>query len=287
MITVLAPAKINLTLRILGKRADGYHDLESIVQKVDLYDRITLMPVTTERISIECDDPALPVDSTNIAVRAAELLRETAGSRESGVHIKLEKRIPHGAGLGGGSSDAASVLMGLEEIWNLSLDREHLLNIAANLGSDVPLFLCPSPSLIKGRGEIVIPSSVRINAVYVIVYPDISVSTQWVYSNFRLTKPSGKYTISELSKGEGGELNPESWSEFLVNDLEMCVFEHHPRVMYCKEALTQHGAKASLMSGSGSAVFGLFSDRNSALSAAQEIEKRDGFRAIVAHPIFS
>jgi 4-diphosphocytidyl-2-C-methyl-D-erythritol kinase len=127
----------------------------------------------------------------------------------------------------------------------------------------------------------------RINAVYVVVYPDISVSTQWVYSNFRLTKTSGKYTISELSMGEGGELSPESWKEFLVNDLEMCVIKHYPQVMYCKEALTRQGAKASLMSGSGSAVFGLFSDRNSALSAAKEITEKEGFRAIVALPIFS
>lgn len=287
MITVLAPAKINLTLRILGKRADGYHDLESLVQKVDLYDRITLIPASDGKISLECDDPDLPVDSSNLAVRAAELLRDSVDTGSLGARIKLEKRIPHGAGLGGGSSDAASVLMGLDRIWNLSLNREDLLRIAENLGSDVPLFLCPSPSLIRGRGELVEPSSIRINAVYVIVYPGISVSTQWAYSNFRLTKPSGKYTISELSKGEGGELNPESWREFLVNDLEMCVFEHHPRVLYCKESLTQHGAKASLMSGSGSAVFGLFSDRDSALSAAQEISEKEGLRAIAAHPIFS
>ncbi len=287
MITVLAPAKVNLTLRILGKRVDGYHDIERLVQKVNIYDRITLVATSDGEISLECDDPDLPVNSSNLAVRAAELLRESVGMRRLGTRIKLEKRIPHGAGLGGGSSDAAAVLMGLDRIWNLSLNRERLLEIGESLGSDVPLFLCPSPSLIRGRGEIVEPSSVRINAVYVVVYPDISVSTQWAYSNFRLTKTSGKYTISELSKGEGGELNPESWRGFLVNDLEVCVIEHYPQVMYCKEVLTRQGARTSLMSGSGSAVFGLFSDRDSALSAAQEITEREGFRAIVALPIFS
>ncbi|TNF45310.1 4-(cytidine 5'-diphospho)-2-C-methyl-D-erythritol kinase [bacterium] len=287
MITVLAPAKVNLTLRIHGKRADGYHDIESLVQKVDLYDRITLEATSDSEISLKCDDPDLPEDSSNLAVRAAEFLKKSVGLKKLGTRIKLEKNIPHGAGLGGGSSDAAAVLMGLDKIWNLSLSRDQLLEIAEGLGSDVPLFLYPSPSLIRGRGEIVEPSSTMINAVYVIVYPDIPVSTQWAYSNFRLTKTSGKYTISELSKGEGGELNPESWKEFLVNDLEMCVLKHHPRVKYCKEALTQQGAKASLMSGSGSAVFGLFTDRNSAQSAAQEMEKKEGFRAIVALPIFS
>ena len=287
MIRLLAPAKVNLTLQIHNQRPDGYHGIESLVQKVDFYDRIMLENSPDGRITLQCNDPTLPTDSGNIAQRAAELLRESADIPAKGVRIHLDKRIPHGAGLGGGSSNAAAVLLGLNLIWKLSLDRDVLLGIAEQLGSDVPLFLHPSPAVIRGKGEIVKPSDLRINAVFVIVYPDVAVSTRWAYSNFRLTKSPGEYRISPLSKAMGGELSPDMWGGLLVNDLETCVFERFPQVKRCKEVLIRHGARASLMSGSGSAVFGLFENMGDAKKAARKITRLERFDAIVARAIFS
>ncbi len=287
MIRLLAPAKLNLTLQVLGKRPDGYHSIESLVQKVDFYDRIMLESSSDGKITLRCSDPTLPTDSGNIVQRAAELLRKSAGIPGRGVRIHLDKRIPHGAGLGGGSSDAAAVLLGLDHLWQLSLDRDILLDIAGQLGSDVPLFLHPSPAVIRGRGEIVKPSDLRINAAFVIAYPAVAVSTQWVYSNFRLTKSPGKYRISPLSRVAGKELPPGMWGGFLVNDLETCVFERFPQVKRCKEVLIRHGARASLMSGSGSAVFGLFENMGDAQEAARKIIEVERFDAIVARAIFS
>ena len=287
MIRLLAPAKVNLTLRILNKRQDGYHNIESLVQKVDLYDRITMEDSSDGGITLQCSDPTLPTDSGNIAVRAAEMFRESAGVPARGVRISLQKRIPHGAGLGGGSSDAAAVLLGLTHLWNRPLDREILLGIAAQLGSDVPLFLHPSPAVISGRGEIVRPSYIRINGFYVIVRPDVSVSTQWAYSNFRLTKSPEEYRISPLSRAVGEEISPGMWDGLLFNDLEACVFERFPQVERSREVLIQHGARASLMSGSGSAVFGLFDNLGDARKAARKIKGMKTFDAVVARAIFS
>ncbi len=292
MIRLLAPAKVNLTLEVLGKRPDGYHNIESLVQKISLYDRITIREVPESGVHLTCSDPDVGSGPDNLVYQAARLFMDATGRSGSGVAIDLKKQIPHGAGLGGGSSDAASVIMGLNSLWNLSLPLEEQERIAVQIGSDVPLFLHPSPSLISGRGEVVTPAPARIRACFLIVFPGFSVSTQWAYSNFRLakdhlTKDHGKYTLSGLQKAGGGELPPNRWQEFLVNDLETAVRKKHPEIGRCIEELLLLGAGASQMSGSGSAVFGLFEDRLTAQKAASSLLTGGGRVAFVTMPLFS
>lgn len=287
MIRLLTPAKVNLALKILGKRQDGYHDIESLVQKISIYDGITIAEEDEPGIRLTCTDPSLPAGPDNLAFQAARLVLGKCRIPDMGVSIHLDKGIPHGAGLGGGSSDAAAVLMGLNNLLKLSMTREELTEIGREIGSDVPLFLYPSPALITGRGEIVQPSPVLVNAVYVMVFPGFGVSTSWAYSNFRLTKEPDKYTISGLYRTAGGVLPPDRWQDLLVNDLEEAVTTRHPEIGRCREELLRAGACASLMSGSGSAVFGLFKDRQSAEKAAVRL-KEDGIQITqVALPIFS
>ena len=287
MIRVLAPAKVNLTLRILGRREDGYHDIESLVQKISIYDRITLSEKDEPGIHLTCSDPSLPTGPDNLANLAARLIMESSKSPEKGISIHLDKTIPHGAGLGGGSSDAASVLMGLNTLWKLSRTREELAELAQEIGSDVSLFLHPSPSLITGRGEKVEPSPILVNATYVVVFPGFPISTQWAYSNFRLTKEPDKYTISGLYRSERKAPPPDHWQSLLVNDLEEAVTKRHPEIGRCKEDLLRAGASASLMSGSGSTVFGLFKDRQTAEKAAAQLMENGSRVTQVALPIFS
>ena len=284
---ILAPAKINLTLRVLRRREDGYHDIESLVQKISIYDRITISEKDEPGIHLTCSDPSLPTGPDNLAYLAAQFIMESSRIPEKGISIHLDKVIPHGAGLGGGSSDAAAVLMGLNILWKLSWTREGLAELGQEIGSDVPLFLHPSPSLITGRGERVEPSSVLINAVFVVVFPGFPVSTQWAYSNFRLTKEPDKYTISGLYSTAGGALPPDQWQSLLVNDLEGAVTIRHPEIGRCREELLRAGARASLMSGSGSAVFGLFEDRRTAEKAAVQLTEDGSQTTQVALPIFS
>jgi len=287
LIRLLAPAKVNLTLRVLRRREDGYHDIESLVQKISIYDRITIWESDEPGIHLTCSDPSLPTGPDNLAYQSAQLIMEFSRIKEKGISIHLEKTIPHGSGLGGGSSDAASILMGLNALWKLSMTREGMAELAQEIGSDVPLFLYPSPSLITGRGERVEPSPILVNATFVVVFPEISISTKWVYSNFRLTKETDKYTISGSYRTAGRALPPEHWQGLLVNDLEKAVTKSHPEVGRCREDLLRAGARASLMSGSGSAIFGLFENRQTAEKAAAQLME-DGSRiAQIASPIFS
>ena len=287
MIHLLAPAKINLHLRITGLRPDGYHDIESVVQKISLYDRITLAEEDQPGIRVTCAEPGVPSGPENLTHKAAARMMEASGIEGRGVSIIREKHIPHGAGLGGGSSDAATVLRGISDLFGLSIGSDHLHEIAAGIGSDVPLFLYPSPSLITGRGEIIRRAPFRVDAFFVVVFPGFEVSTQWAYSNFRLTKKPCKYTISTLKKVEGEKLHPDHWQDLLVNDLETAVLTRNPEIGRCKQDLVRFGARASLMSGSGSAVFGLFEDRYTAQRATEGIVAEGWHSASMAEPIFS
>jgi 4-diphosphocytidyl-2-C-methyl-D-erythritol kinase len=287
LISILAPAKVNLTLRVLGHRPDGYHDIESVVQKISLFDRITLTPRKKPGVELSCVATAIPSGPENLAHKAATLLLGAARISNRGISITLDKHIPQGAGLGGGSSDAAAVLMGLTNLFDIPLPHGRLHEIAADIGSDVPLFLYPSPSLITGRGEHVKPAPLRINACFVVVYPEFEVSTAWAYANFRLTKKPRKYRISTLNKVEWEEIAPDRWQDFLVNDLEPAVTMHHPEISRCRNDLVRLGARASLMSGSGSAVFGLFEDLPTARNAVSGLIA-EGWRTVFAAvPLFS
>jgi 4-diphosphocytidyl-2-C-methyl-D-erythritol kinase len=284
VIELHAPAKVNLVLRVLGERPDGYHDLWSVVQKVDLCDRLTLADRPDGEVTFTCDRPEL-AGPDNLAWRAALLLRDRSGLAH-GAHLTLEKRIPAGAGLGGGSSDAAAALAGLDRLWGLGVPPRELAALGAELGSDVPLFLHPSPSLMEGRGEKVSPCRWRIDAHFVIVYPGFPVSTAWAYRNFRLTSRKGKDTIPRLSEAEKGGISPDTWGEILVNDLEEGVLPSYPAIAGLKEQLLRSGARASLMSGSGSSVFGLFDDPEKAKRAAVAVSGPGARGVFLARPLF-
>ncbi len=284
MIEILAPAKVNLVLRVLGRRPDGYHDISSVVQKVDLCDRLLLEEASDGKIIFSCDQAGLS-GPDNLAHRAALALRERAGVRR-GASLRLQKRIPAGAGLGGGSSDAASALVGLDRLWGLGLSREEMAALAAELGSDVPLFLHPGPVLMEGRGERITPCPWRIEAAYLIAFPGFPVSTAWAYRNFRLTRPREEDNISRLLQAGKGGIPPGIWGEILVNDLEEGVLPSHPAIARLKHLLLEAGGRCSLMSGSGSSVFGLFDDADDAKRAAEAVRALPGHQAFVAAPLF-
>lgn len=266
MLTLNAPAKINWFLAVLGKRADGYHDILSLLQSVSLYDTLTFEESDSLRI---VSDLAIRREE-NLVYRAAVVIGEAAGysGEKRGARITLKKTIPVSAGLGGGSSDAASTLMGLNSLWGLDLKQAELSLLAARLGSDVPFFLSGPSAMIESRGEIVTP--VRINKPYTVllVKPTGGVSSAAAYSAIKRYSPQSLDTgafLRALEEGDFASLRGRAW-----NDLEEAVFERHPEVRQIKEKILKRGALFGAMSGSGSAVFGVFEDRPSAARAALE-----------------
>ena len=254
MLTLKAPAKINWFLRVLGKRSDGYHSIESLIQKVTLFDILTFTP--SDAIEITTDAPVAAEE--NLVYKAAVLLKEK-NSVEKGVIIDLKKNIPVGAGLGGGSSDAATALTGLNELWSLNLSMKELTGVAEQLGSDVPFFLNGALSFVSGRGEKLSPCRPKGAFHLLLVKPPLNVSTAWVYNNFAmLTKKAEKVNnITHFIRNiERAELN--SFTDDIANDLESVTIHSFPVIAEIKERLRQQGAVFSLMSGSGSTVFGVF-----------------------------
>jgi len=240
-----APAKINLSLSVHGKRPDGFHEIESLMVPITLADALTLEANNESRIAFTCSDPTLPCDDSNLVVRAARRFFETTGLND-GVRIHLEKAIPHGAGLGGGSSDAATTLTGLNRLFNLPLSSEALNALAMELGSDVPFFLVGSAAVCKGRGELVEPVPFPQQLPLLLIKPAFGVPTPWAYSRWRdaLEIPGIDYAPQEFAWGR------------LVNDLERPVFEKYLFLAIFKRWLLQQPETAgALMSGSGSTCF--------------------------------
>ena len=213
---LFAPAKINLSFEIKGRRADGFHEIETLMTPISLADRLTLevTPSDDNGIEFSCDDPSLPIGEDNLVVRAAKLFRE-ATKLGAGIRIVLEKKIPHGAGLGGGSSDAASTLLGLNELFGAGLTDDDLLELAARLGSDVPFFIVRSAAVCRGRGEIVTPTSITGDLNLLLLKPDFAVPTSWAYGKW---KASAQLPGIDYSPQEFGGMR-------FVNDLERPVFE--------------------------------------------------------------
>lgn len=257
---LLAPAKINLTLKVLGKRADGYHELETWMQKLSLYDEIDLQVARGGGISLHCESDEVPCDESNLVCKAAaSLLGYLDRLDEVGVTIRLDKKIPVAAGLGGGSSDAASVLKGLNLLLGSPVDQITLEEIGLSLGADVPFFVTDYDAVIAtGVGEKMreVPSLQDVTVI--LVNPGITVSTKWVFENFLLTeerKPSIFSSFSETGK--------ESLSlAILENDLEVVTETKYPVIKDIKDSLLRAGAVKAQMSGSGPTVFGIFPDKN-------------------------
>lgn len=255
---VQAPAKVNLTLRIVSKLPNGYHELDSVMQKVDLFDTLSLKRLFEPGIQLSCPDSDLPEDDSNLVFQAAaSFLRATGLMEKYGVSIVLEKRIPVAAGLGGGSSDAGAVLTGLNRLFATELSEEQLLRLAISLGADVSFFVVSSSAVrAQGVGERMTPVATLSDCSVLLVNPGFSVSTAWVYENFTLTR-ADKGSILSDSRGTGvlGE-GPLP----LFNDLECVTVGRYPEIKNIKEIMLENGAQDVLMSGSGPTVFGIFPD---------------------------
>ncbi len=243
---LLAPAKINLSFEIKGRRADGFHEIETLMAPITLTDRLTIERAGDDNeIRFSCDDPSLPGADDNLVVRAAKLFRERTKITH-GIALALEKKIPHGAGLGGGSSDAASALLGLNELFDAGLSPDLLMKLAAELGSDVPFFIAHSPAICRSRGEIVEPITLETKFRLLLLKPDFGVPTPWAYGRWK------------DSRGLPGiDYSPQEFVGIrFLNDLERPVFEKFVFLARLKTWLRQQPEVAvALMSGSGSTMF--------------------------------
>ena len=268
-----AYAKINLTLDVLGHRSDGYHELVTVIQAVDLYDTICLAETTDENVHLRCDHPDLG-NAENLAVRAVHLVRQRLGIKR-GVLCELRKRIPVAAGLGGGSSDAATMLLALQKWWQLPLSANDLLEMAATLGSDVPFFLNGGLALCEGRGERVTPLAPYWPASMrwlLLVKPAISIATAAVFNNL----PASDYSNGSGSRAickaleQRGEFSPE----YLHNCLERSVLERYPEVVRARNDLLATGAELVRLSGSGPTLFAPFGELAKAVKSQQDMQSR-------------
>ncbi len=277
-VSFLAPAKLNISLRVFGKRPDGFHYIRSVMVPVSLYDEVTVEKVPAG-ISVEVDDPAVPRDGTNSCHRAASLFREWAGTPD-GVRIRIRKAIPVEAGLGGGSSDAAAALKGMIALTGASPPPETLASIAAAVGADVPFFTLGRPALAEGYGDVLTPLEWKVSFCAVIVKPPFGLPTREGYE--RLGRAAGS---------PPGRIDPPSFREWgdlvsaVENDFESAWEDVRPEIPGIREELRKAGASAAGLSGSGSAVFGLFRNEAEARRAARALAKQNGRKIFVVRNI--
>jgi 4-diphosphocytidyl-2-C-methyl-D-erythritol kinase len=269
-LVVAAPAKVNLFLEVRGRRSDGYHDLETLMVAVDLFDTLEFRSGPPGAIALECDPPGLPTGTDNLVVKAARVLRDRVGRPDLGATIRLTKRIPTRAGLGGGSADAAVTLLALNEIWKLAQTRDELAGMAADIGSDVAFFLTPPAGWCTGRGEVVSPEPLARVLDFVLVCPPVALATAAVYRELRVPAAprSGEALRAAVRSGD-----PEAVGRSLFNRLEEPAFVLAPVVEGIRRRLANLGPCGVLMSGSGSAVFAVCRSRGEATRVAGEFRR--------------
>ena len=263
----LAPAKINLGLHVLRRRADGFHAIETVLLAIGWHDTVTVEPAPSFRFS--CSDATLPTDERNLCVRAAHALASEVGIEAHGA-LHLDKQVPHGAGLGGGSSDAAHTLRLLAAFWCLDLPASVMHRLAADLGSDVPFFLHDEAILATGRGEVLEPLTDKPYALpgaLVVVMPRVQISTVEAYG---LVRPDDRDRPDLRAVVRSNDL--DRWRRDLVNDFEAPILERHAEIRAVRDRLLDAGAGYAALSGSGAAVFGVFERRAEAAQAALEAE---------------
>ena len=269
VISLKAPAKVNLFLEILGKRDDGFHEIETIMQEIDLADSLQFEE-TQEGVTLECNDKNIPANQDNLVCKAANLILEECGIKK-GVLINLEKNIPVGAGLGGGSSDAATTLKALNSLWKVGLNNEELMEFAAKLGSDIPFFINGKTALCRGRGELITPVEVRNRMDYIILFPRVHISTETIYKNLKIDLTKKRKDVSffldALKYSEAASI-----SKLLFNRLEEIIFATYPDLLQVKSTLESFDFCGLSISGSGSAFFGLCNDRHQAEVIKSKIE---------------
>ncbi len=265
-----APAKVNYRLDVIRRRPDGYHELRMIMQRIDLCDDVVITVSDLPGIRVTCDREGVPDGPGNIAWRAADALLSMTDNH-LGLDISITKNIPVAAGLGGGSSDGATVLMGVNELLGLKLPEDRLMEIGVKLGADVPFFIFKKSALAEGIGER-LTAITEIPALWlVLVNPNIHVSTAWVYQNLQLTTDKVAHIIPLLYK------SVDDVCEILSNDLEIVTLMRFPVICEIKRRLVAAGAHGDLMSGSGPTVFGVFDSEGSARLAEQELAKESGW----------
>jgi 4-diphosphocytidyl-2-C-methyl-D-erythritol kinase len=266
MIRLLACAKINFYLEITGRRPDGYHTLSTLFQTISLGDELTFS--AAQDLSLTCSDPNLPVDSTNLVMKAALRLRE-ALQETRGARIHLDKKVPMGAGLGGGSADAAATLQGLQKLWHRSLGASKLQSLAVSLGADVPFFLKGGLCSATGIGEKLKALKPLPKTWLVLVWPGFGISTKEAYARVVIPAKAGIQKTRDWAPASAGET-----SKVLFNRFEEFVFPDHPELPQLKEDLLAAGATGALMSGSGSAVFGLAKSRAHGAQILATLQKK-------------
>ena len=265
-------AKINLGLYVLGKRSDGYHDIWTIFQELDFHDTLFFQK-SSEPLQITTTNPSLSVGKDNLVYRAVQLLQSRTGCSQH-VRIHLEKQIPLGSGLGGGSSNAAATLRGVNQLFDLNLSLDDLALLGAELGSDVPFFVYGGTAVATGRGENIQPRPSFPPFWVALIYPGFGVSSGWAYKNLNLKLTNSEGIIRVLPQLHNIVITGEQCTP-LLNMLEEPVIKKYPIIRSIKTRLMRYGADWALMSGSGSTVFGIFRDKMTAEYALQTMERPD------------
>ncbi|MGK7898409.1 MAG: 4-(cytidine 5'-diphospho)-2-C-methyl-D-erythritol kinase [Xenococcus sp. (in: cyanobacteria)] len=285
--SLIAPGKINLYLEIIGARADGFHELVMILQTIELADVIDLKANDTQEITLHCNHPQVPLDETNLAYRAAKLMCDNFAdsyANYGGVDITIAKNIPVAAGLAGGSTDAAAVLVGMDLMWNLGLTQPELQDLAAQLGSDVPFCISGGTAIATGRGE-QLDLITNLDNLWVVLakYKSLSISTPWAYQTYRKNYGSSYVSnaegiISRSDRVRSGDLmnaiiKQESGKigKLLYNDLEKVVLPEYPQVAKLRELFAEAGVLGTMMSGSGPTVFALCDNENQAKDVLNKV----------------
>jgi len=283
MLTIKAQAKINLTLDILGKRPDNYHDVAMVMQSVGLADTLSFQKLESGGIELISNIPGLPNDDRNLVYRAAKLVMDTYGIGQ-GVHIELTKQIPMAAGLAGGSADAAAVIRAMSDLFELKLSEKELCHLGEQIGSDVPFCICGGTMLAEGRGEILTRIADMPECYVVLAKPPVDVSTAWVYQNYSSEDAAcHPDTAALLACIEAGDL--EGISKLLCNVLESVTIKRYIEIEDYKKRMCRSGALASLMSGSGSTVFALAADEETAEGIAADLRNNTEAQVFVTKTV--
>jgi len=275
-----AYAKINVGLNILDKRDDGYHNIETIFVPVNIYDDLEFFD--SDKISVETNWKYLPEDEHNLCYKAAKILQEKYAP-DKAIHIKVTKKIPVGAGLGGGSSDAAVVLNELNKMWELNLSYDELFKIALSLGSDVPYFLKQGIAYALGRGEELTYIDLKLPYHVIVVYPNVSISTKWAYETYQEKEHSKLVEYNKFLQSAIHE--PDLFREKFINDFEIIVFTKYAGLISIKNVLYEKGALFASLSGTGSTLFGFYLHEKTALRAYDAFSSR--FKTFISYPYFN
>ena len=267
-------AKINWTLRIFGKRPDGYHEVATILQSISLCDELMFELREDQEFRLTCDDPNIPVDNSNLIVKAARALQQN----DQGVSVHLHKRIPTKAGLGGASSNAAITLLALNELWRLELTNTDLLKIASGLGADVPFFLIGGAAEARGIGTDLRSVADIEQKQLIVITPNATVSTADAYASLNRGSLTTSESASILSSSSARPVSDDSGQWSLHNDFEVAIFEIEPEIGRAKMALLDAGARGALLAGSGSSVFGIFDDEAARDRALVQLRSETGWR---------